>query len=38
MYRKTHNITAGNIYRIYLGGYERKKDHLMNALTVAEKR
>jgi len=36
-YRKTHNITDSNIYRIYLGGYEREDD-LMNALTVAEKR
>ena len=36
-YRKTHNITAGNIYRIYLGGYEREDD-LLNALTVAEKK
>ncbi len=36
-HRKTHNIAVGNIYRIYLGGYEREDD-LMNALTVAEKR
>ena len=35
--RETHNIDAGNIYRIYLGGYEREDD-LMNALTVAERR
>jgi general secretion pathway protein A len=35
--RKTHNNDAGNIYRIFLGGYERE-DELMNALAVAERR
>jgi type II secretory pathway predicted ATPase ExeA len=33
--RETHNIGAGNIYRIFIGGYEREED-LLNALTVAE--
>jgi type II secretory pathway predicted ATPase ExeA len=36
-HRQTHNIAAGIIYRIFLGGYEREDD-LMNALTVAERR
>lgn len=34
--RETHNIDAMNIYRIFLGGYEREKD-LMAALEVAER-
>jgi len=34
--RETHNIGAGNIYRLFLGGYEREED-LMEALAVAER-
>lgn len=34
--RETHNIDAMNIYRIFLGGYEREDD-LMEALEVAER-
>jgi type II secretory pathway predicted ATPase ExeA len=34
--RETHNIDAMNIYRIFLGGYEREED-LMAALAIAEK-
>jgi len=34
--RETHNKDAINIYRIFLGGYEREED-LMEALAVAER-
>jgi len=34
--RETRNIDAGNIYRLFLGGYEREED-LTEALAVAER-
>jgi hypothetical protein len=34
--RETHNIDAGNIYRLFLGGYEREED-LTAALAVTER-